>query len=70
MSIKCLRVNVDKTKCVSCNLGRKVVFRRWIAVGSVVIAVGSVVSGLFVILFSVRNVRGGFIIVALMCPGR
>ena len=31
---------------------------------------GSVVSGLVVILFSVRNVRGGFIIVALMCLGR
>ena len=30
----------------------------------------SVVSGSVVILFSVRNVRGGFIMVVLMCLGR
>ena len=30
----------------------------------------SVVNGLVVIQFSVRNVRGGFIVVVLMCLGR
>ena len=39
-------------------LERKVVFRKWILVVSVV-------SGLVVILFSVRNVRGGPIVVVL-----
>ena len=28
------------------------------------------VSGLVVILFSIRNVRGGFIVLALICLGR
>ena len=37
-------------------------FRKWILVVSVV-------SGLVVILFNVGNVRGGLIIVALMCLG-
>ena len=59
---KGLRVHVDKTKGVQF-LGRKVVFRRWILVVSVV-------NGLLVILFGVRNVRGGFIVVVLMCLGR
>ena len=43
-------------------LGRKVVFQKWILV--------SVGSGLVVILFSVRNVRVGFIVVILMCQDR
>ena len=34
------------------------------------IRVVSVVSGLVVILFSVQNVSGGFIIVILMCLGK
>ena len=38
-------------------------FRRWILVVSVV-------SRLVVILFSVRNVRGGFIAAVLMCLGK
>ena len=60
---KVLRMNVDKQKVCSYYLGRKVVLRTWILVVSVV-------SRLVVILFSVRNVRGGFIVVALMCLGR
>ena len=53
-----------KQKVCSYYLGRKVVFRKWIFVVSVL-------SGLVVILFSVRNVRGGFIVVVLSllsCP--
>ena len=52
-----------KQKVCSYYLGRKVVFRKWILVVSVV-------SGLVVILFSVRNVRGRLIVVVLMCLGR
>ena len=48
---KGLRVNVDKIKVGSCYLGRKIVFRKWIFLVSVV-------NGLVVILFSVRIVRG------------
>ena len=44
-------------------LGRKVVFWKWVLVVSLV-------SGLVIILFSVRNVKGGFIVVVLMCLGR
>ena len=43
-----------KQKICSYYIGRKVVFRK-------LILVVSVVSGLVVILFNVRNVRGGFI---------
>ena len=62
---KGLSVNVDKTKGMQLSFGKKkkVVFRRWILVVSVV-------NGLVVILFNVRNVRGGFIVVVLMCLGR
>ena len=60
---KGLRVNVDKKKVSCYYLGRKVVFRKWILVASVV-------RGLVVILFSVRNVRRGFIVVVLMCLGK
>ena len=51
-----------KQKVCSCYLGRKVVFRKYILVVSVV-------SGLIVILFSVRHVTSGFIVI-LMCLGR
>ena len=60
---KGLRENVDKTKGMQLLFGQKVVFRWWILVVPVV-------SGLFVILFRVRNVRGGFMVVVLMCLGR
>ena len=60
---KRMRVNSDKTKGIPLLLGRKVVFGKYILVVSVV-------SGLVVILFSVRNVRGGFIVVVLICLGR
>ena len=50
-----------KRKVCSYYLGRKVVFRKWIFVVSVV-------SGLVVILFSVRNVRGGFIVIVSDVP--
>ena len=60
---KDLRVNVEKTKGVQLLFGKEIVFQNWILVVSVV-------SGLVVILFSVRNVRGGFIMVVLMCLGR
>ena len=52
-----------KTKGMSYDLERKVVFRRRIFMLPVV-------SGLVVILFSLRNVRGGFIVVILMCLGK
>ena len=52
---KDLRINVDKQKLYSYCLERKVVV--------------SVVSGLVVIQFDVRNVRDGFVAV-LMCLGR
>ena len=52
----------DKKAC-SYYFGRKVVFRKWILVVSVL-------SRLVVILFSVRNVRSGFITVVLMWLGR
>ena len=51
MGGKGLRVNV-KEKGSSYYLGRKVVFRKWILVVTVV-------RGLVVILFSLRNVRSG-----------
>ena len=60
---KVLRVNVDKTKGIQLLLGKK----------SSVLKVdpcGFWVRGLVVILFSVRNVRCGFIVVVLMCLGR
>ena len=60
---KGLRVNVDKEKVCSYYLEKKIVFQKWILVVSVV-------SGLVVILFNVRNDRGGFIVVVLMCLGR
>ena len=60
---KDLRVNVEKTKGVQLLFGKEIVFQNWILVVSVV-------SGLVVILFSVRSVRGGFIMVVLMCLGR
>ena len=60
---KDLRVNVEKTKGMQLLFGKEIVFRNWILVVSVV-------SGSVVILFSVRNVRGGFIMVVLMCLGR
>lgn len=47
---KDLRVNVEKTKGVQLLFGKEIVFQNWILVVSVV-------SGLVVILFSVRNVR-------------
>ena len=59
MEGKDLRVNVDKTKVMQLLFGKK----------SSVSKVGSVVSRLVVILFSVRNVRDEFIVV-LMCLGR
>ena len=59
---KCLRMNQDKTKGMQLLLGTKIVFRKKIHVVSLV-------SGLFVILFSVPNVRGGFIVIFLMCLG-
>ena len=59
---KSLRVNVYKTKGMQISLGRKVVFQRWILVVSVV-------NGLVVILFSVRSVSGGFIVIVLMWLG-
>ena len=52
-----------KQKVRSYYLGRKVVFLRWIPVVSVMIQ-------LVTIFFSVQNVRGGFIVVVLMCLGR
>ena len=55
---KDLRINVDKQKLYGYCLGRKVVFLRWTVVVSVV-------SGLVVIQFDVRNVRGGFIAVLI-----
>ena len=60
---KDLRVNVDKTKVMQLLFWKAIVFQKWILVVSVV-------SGLVVILFNVRNVRGGFILVVLMCLGR
>ena len=60
---KGLRVNVDKTKGIQLLFGKKAVFQRWILVVSVV-------NRLVIILFSVRNVRGGFIVVVLMCLRR
>ena len=60
---KDLRVNVEKTKGVQLLFGKEIVFQNWILVVTLV-------SGLVVILFSVRNVRGGFIMVVLMCLGR
>ena len=47
-----------KQKICNYYIGRKVVFRK-------LILVVPVVSGLVVILFNVRNVRGGFILVFL-----
>ena len=47
-----------KQKICNYYIGRKVVFRK-------LILVVPVVSGLVVILFNVRNVRGGFILVVL-----
>ena len=58
-----MRVNVDKKGICSYYLGRKVVFRRWILEVRVV-------SWLVLLLLSVRNVRGGFIVVVLICLGR
>ena len=49
-----------KQKVCSYYLERKVVFQKWIRVVSVV-------SGLVLILFSVRIVRGGFIGFILIC---
>ena len=60
---KGMRVNVDKTKGMQFSFGKKVVFRRWILVVSVV-------NELVVILFSVQNVRGWFIVIVLICLGR
>ena len=60
---KDLRVNVDKTKFMHLLFWKTRVFQKWILVVSVV-------SGLVVILFSVRNVRVGFIVVVVMCLGR
>ena len=60
---KGLRLNVDKTK------GMQLLFWKKSSVSKVDLLV-SVVSGLVVILFSVRNVRCGFIVVVLMCLGR
>ena len=60
---KDLRVNVDKTKFMHFLFWKTIVFQKWILVVSVV-------SGLVVILFSVRNVRVGFIVVVVMCQGR
>ena len=56
---KGLRVNVDKTK------GMQLLFGKKRSVSKVILVV-SVVSGLVVILFNVRNVRGGFIVVVHM----
>ena len=56
-----LRVNSDN-KGMQLLFGKKVVFRKWILVVSVV-------SRLVAILFSVQNVRGG-VIVVLMCLDR
>ena len=58
-----LRVNVSNTKGMQLLFGKKSGVSKEI----LVVLVGS---GLLVILFSVRNVRGGFIIVVLMCLGR
>ena len=60
---KDLRVNVDKTEFMHLLFWKTIVFQKWILVVSVV-------SGLVVILFSVRNVRVGFIVVVVMCLGR
>ena len=60
---KGLRLNVNPKKVCSYYFGREVVFQKWILVVSVV-------SRLVEILFSVRNVRGGFIIIVLMCLSR
>ena len=60
---KDLRVNVDKTKFMHLLFWKTIVFQKWILVVSVV-------SGLVVILFSVRNVRVGLIVVVVMCLGR
>ena len=60
---KGLRLNVNPKKVCSYYFGREVVFQKWILVVSVV-------SRLIEILFSVRNVRGGFIIIVLMCLSR
>ena len=59
---KSLRGNPDRAKVCSYYFGRKVMFWKWIFVVSV--------RGLIVILFIIRNVRGGFISVVLMCLGR
>ena len=61
--IKLYARNDTFKKICSYYLGRKVVFRKWILVVSVV-------SGLVVILFSVQNVRGGFTVVVLISLGR
>ena len=60
---KSLRVNVDKTK------GRQLLFWKECSVSKVDLCV-SEMSGLVVILFSVRNVRDGFIVVVMVCLGR
>ena len=60
---KGLRLNVNPKKVCSYYFRREVVFQKWILVVSVV-------SRLVEILFSVRNVRGGFIIIVLMCLSR
>ena len=60
---KGLRGNPDKAKVCSYYFERKVMFWKWIFVVSVV-------RGLIVILFIIRNIRGGFIFVVLMCLGR
>ena len=60
---KGLRVNVYKTK------GMKVLFGKKSSVLKVD-PCGSVVCGLVVILFNVRNVRDGFIVIVLMHLGR
>ena len=52
-----------KRKAWSHDLGRKVMFRKWILVVSLV-------NGLVVILFSVQNVRGWFIVDFVKCLSR
>ena len=59
---KGLRMNVDKTKGMQLLFGNKS--------SALKVDSCSVVSGLVVILFSVRSVRGGFIVIVLMCLGR
>ena len=60
---KGLRVNIDETKGMQLFFGKK----------SSVLKVdpcGVCSDGLVVVLFSVRNVGGGFIVAVLMCLGR